>query len=155
MLKAFHAHLASLNLVDKNQIESWMEDARLVPEGKNETVGIDDMVGVNLAYMDYNAVFFIENFSSNNPALLLALVIAWLMENDPDRDSDMDPTFEIDPIDDKHDDVEIKMPFKEKLQIKLDPNGKIFLDGKFWSLAEPDIKTAEEINIIPHEQPAP
>lgn len=154
MLKALHAHLVSLNLVDENQIESWLEDARLVPEGKTETVGTDDMVGINLAYKDYNAVFWLENFAGN-PDLLFALVIAWLMENDPDRDSDMDPTFEVDPIDDKYADVEIKLPFKEKLQLKLDPAGKIHFDDKAWSLAEPDIKTAEEINVIPHEQPAP
>jgi len=154
MIKALHAHLASLNLVDKNQIDSWIEDARLIPEGKTETVGTDDMVGVNLAYMDYNAVFLIENFSGN-PTLLLALVAAWLMQNNPDRDSDEDPTFEIDPIDDKYDDVEIKLPFKEKLQIKLDPNGKIHFEGETWSLAEPVIETAEDIESFPYENPDP
>lgn len=149
-LKALHTHLASRNIFDENQLESWAEKVKVFPSGKARTVGLADMVGMQLGYIEYDAIFVIENYAGSAETII-AIVIAWLMENDNSRENDSlsDPVFDVDPHDDGIVDIEIHVPFSGDLNLVMDAAGAITIDGEQWSVATSTIYEAETANLVP------
>lgn len=128
-LAQFTAFIIQQNLVDENQIESWMENGKMVPASKNTGEGY------LVCRFQYDAIFSIEGFTGDS-ALLIALISTWLTDNDPTRDDDnlSPPDIDVDIIDRNSVDVEIAVQFREDIEIVANDNGPIAFDGRRWEL---------------------
>ena len=138
-LQALTAHLVGANLVDQNQVDSWMEDGRLVPAAQHRGNGY------LICRFDYTAVVSLERFSRDE-RLLMALVCAWLHDHDPTREDDnlAAPRIDVDVLDNCRADVEIQIDFREGVELVADDNGAIEFNGTRWSLAPVIVDIAEE-----------
>lgn len=133
------AFLVQQNLVAVEQIDSWVENPNIVPAGELRGDGII------LYRQTYDAVISIERYPhKNHPAeLLFALVCAWLMDNDADRDDIPTPQTDVDILDDETADVEITISFEEDVIGIEDPAGPIPFNGLNYRLADDVIDYAE------------
>lgn len=129
-LQGLHAALESQKIFTSEQFVSWMEDGELLPRAKN--LGGDQVL---ICEIFYSAVFSIENFTSD-PALLMAVVSAWLIDNDTDREDRnlAKPSIDVDRIDRDRFDVEIQMSFVEPIQLIKDDAGPLNLYGQSWAM---------------------
>jgi hypothetical protein len=145
-IKALHKYLAALNLLDENQIDSWAEQVRPIPDGGHITVGIEQMQGVRLGFIAYDALFTFENCAVD-ARTLFAQVLLWLGEFDPEREHYglEDPVYDVLKIDDGHVDIELKIQFQEDLCLVLDAAGSVPYEGKHWRIATPEISWAQSI----------
>lgn len=130
-LKALTQFLTSQNLFDDDSFESWMEDGKVQPRNKN--LGADQLL---ICTLEYDAIFSIQSFSGD-PQLLVVMVCTWLIDNDTDRDTDKleDPVIDVDILDEKTADVEIKITFKESIELVIDPTAPVLFNGKQWAIA--------------------
>ena len=142
-LQALHAFLETQNLFTPEKFESWMEDGDITPRNKN--LGADQLL---VSSFQYNAIFTVEEFNSS-PDLLIALVCAWLIDNDQDRDTDKlpSPSIDIDMLDANLADVEIKIVFKENIELIADDEGAIALNGRNWSVAPLVVYTVDTVGV--------
>ncbi|WP_299594330.1 phage tail protein [uncultured Microbulbifer sp.] len=141
-LRAITAHLLAANLVSSEQLDSWMESGELETASKN--LGN----GVRICRLRYDAVISIERFAQ--PAeLLFALVTAWVQDNDPERFTLglPEPDIEIDVINKRMADVEIKIPFSENVDLVPDANGAITYLGQQWSVAVVGADEADQVAV--------
>ena len=129
-LTALHAHLDASKLVASEKLDSWAEDARLIPSQQNRGNGL--LIGE----FEYQAIFVIEGFTGA-AELLMAQVCAWLVGFDAVRDDQQlePPSIDIDMVDEKTADVEMKISFREDIEITEDDDGPITLHGKTYSVA--------------------
>lgn len=121
--------------------DAWMQDGtvRLAPKhGGN---------GVQLARLDYQAVFLIEDlpFKELDPALVLATVAAWLQDHDTEREQFElpDPEYDVEPIDERTADLTISVQFSEPLYLQPDATGPITYDGQRYRVALYEVWVAE------------
>jgi len=137
------AFITQLNLVAAEQIDTFVEDPKIVPCGKN--LGHD---GIILFRQTYTGVISIENFphAKHAPELLFAHVCAWLMDNNPSDEDDeiAQPSTDVDVIDDKRADVEISIEFSENITVVKDPAGTIRFNAKIWRLDDVTTDYAQE-----------
>lgn len=128
-LKQLTDFICQQNLVDENQINSWVENGKMIPASKK--LG----EGYLVCRFEYDAIFSIENFVGN-PTLLMALVSIWLTENDSKRHDDNlpAPDMDVDIIDRDAADVEIGIQFREDIEIIPNDNGPIEFNGQRWEL---------------------
>lgn len=138
-LESFTKFIVEQNLVDKCKIDSWMENGRLVPAAK------DLGLGFLICRFEYDAVISIEHFNGDEK-LFFALVCAWLHDYDPGRDKDelQPPDIDVDIVDDCKADVDIKIEFREDVEIVEDDQGLIPFNGKRWSLSKVPLDIVEE-----------
>jgi hypothetical protein len=130
-LEALTSFLDTQEFVTKNQFDSWMEDGELSP--RNKYLGADQL---QIAQLKYNAYLSFEDFTKD-PALLFALVCAWLIDNDAERD-DHDlpkPDIDVTKLDNGRFDVEIKIAFVVDIELVQADNGAVSLDGQTWDIA--------------------
>jgi len=129
-LQALHTFLVEQNLVDENQVASWMENGK--PEACAKSLGN----GIRVCRLSYDALVSIERFSGNED-LLLALICVWLMDVDPEREDDElpPPDIDIDILDNGTADVELRVAFIENIDLVEDANGLVPFKGKTWSVA--------------------
>ncbi len=139
-LKQLTTFLVQQNLVAAEQIDSWVENPQIIPGGE------DMGTGIVLYRQTYDAVISIERFPHKHVAaeLLFALVCAWLMQNDPDRQEIAQPTTDVDVLDDSTADIEISISFEEDVHGVIDPAGPIDLFGVNYRLADIEIDYAEQ-----------
>ena len=132
--------LIQQNMVAAEQIDSWVENPQIIPSGE------DQGTGIVLYRQTYDAVISIERFPHKHVAaeLLFALVCAWLMQNDADRDEIAQPTTDVDVLDESTADIEISIAFEEDVHGVEDPAGPIELNGTHYRLADIEIDYAEE-----------
>ena len=125
------------NLVDENQIDSWMEDGKLVPSSKNHGAGL------TICRFQYDAVFSIECFSGD-PALLMAMVSTWLMDFDPEREHEElpPPNIDVTVLDRDRSDVEFAIQFREDINIVEDELGPITFNNLSWRLDDVETDVA-------------
>ena len=137
-LKALHAHVVAQNFVDENLVQSWAEDATATPHARERGTGL------HVCRFRYTAVVTLDAFSGS-PDLLLAVLTTWVMDNDPNRDSDdlEPPQVDLTIRDDTTTDVDISLVFIEDIAIVPDASGPITYRGQQWSLGEPNIFIAE------------
>ena len=60
-----------------------------------------------------------------------------------------EPEFDISPLDDGHVDIDIRMNFRESLNLVRDDEGLIQMNEQRWRVEEPTVFFAEEANLIP------
>lgn len=141
-IAAITTFLINLDLVAAEQIDSWVEDPQIVPAG---TVKTNDAVVIYR--QTYTALIAIERWphKAHPIELLFAHISAWLIDNDGDRFDDKDAkiTTDVEIMDDDTADIEIGIDFIEEVEIVMDPDGAIFLNGFHWRLAEAEIGYAE------------
>lgn len=133
-LKALFQHVVSHNFVDENQVQSWAEDATATPHAKETGDGLQ------VCRFEYTAVVTLDGFAGD-PALLLAVLTTWVMENDPDRERYNLAAPQVDLVvrDDTLSDVDISLVFVETVSIVPDPEGPITYRGQRWAIGEPVI----------------
>lgn len=148
MLQKLALHLLEIMspYIKANDIDAWQTDGRL-------HIIQDDMgAGLNIAKWQYNAVIAIERLPhiKFNPYIILAILAAWLADNEWPQDeySLEDPTIDIDIISDDHAQMMINIELIEDLQIVEDRNGQIPYMGKRFRLENVPINWAEQVEVI-------
>lgn len=142
LLKALSKHLLSLPGVNRDNTESFVD------LGKLKLTGKDLGHGIELGRFQYDAVISIERFPSELAPLLLAVILTWLAEHDPDRyhmgleDPDIDVSLD----DEQTVSVQISVEFDEPLYLVRDDEGPITHDGQTWRVDDVLIDTAEVLN---------
>ncbi len=133
--------LVNLDLVAAEQIDTWVENPKVLPSGK--MMGNGQLI---LCRQTYDAVISIERYPHHrHPAeLLFAQVCAWLIENDTDRDEIAAPDTDVDVLDNYVADVEMTISFEEDIAVVEDENGPIHFQEKRYRLAAFEIDYAEE-----------
>lgn len=147
LLQGLHAELLRV-LPAKCQrlLDSWMESGqvRLTPKDKGDA-------GVDVAWLEYQAVFSLEGlpFREFDPAILLAVVAAWVQEHDAYRERfDLgDPHYVVVPANEHAADVEIELPFIEPLSLVRSPTGPVHYAGQTWAVASATPEFAEHITL--------
>lgn len=121
--------------------DAWMQDGtvRLTPKHGG--------TGLQLARLDYQAVFLIEDlpFKELDPAWVLATVAAWLQDHDSEREQFElpDPEYDVEPIDERTADLTISVQFSEPLHLLPNATGPISYDGQRYSVAPYEVWVAE------------
>jgi len=140
-LGQLHAFLINLDLVAAEQIDSWVENPKVIPSGKKLSAD-----GIVLFRQEYDAVFSIERYphKKHDVNVLFGQLCAWLMENDGDRDDIPEPITDVDIHDNNTADIEINISFEEDVQAIEDVNGPISLNGKTYSLGDAVVDIADE-----------
>lgn len=143
-LKALHKHLEQSNLVPQEKLDSWAENINVMPSGKNRGNG-----SVKICNTEYTAIFSLENYSKD-AALVIAILSAWLFENDNNRNADGlgNPSVEVDIEDDNSAEITIEIKFKEDITLVEDANGSINLGGTKYSVAEAEITVVEDSTVL-------
>lgn len=138
-IQALTAYLLDRQLVQPEQLESWVEQM------DSELIWKETERGLYMGDMTYRAVFDLERFSGS-PSRLLALVGTWLEANDPDRVDLPAPAFVIEPIDLGNElfDVELTLQFAEPQYLAEDDDGEFQAFGKTWAFVPYDLWIAEE-----------
>ncbi|NIB44780.1 phage tail protein [Pseudomaricurvus alkylphenolicus] len=132
-------YLIEQNLVDENQIDSWMENGTPEPAGKRLGHGI------RICRLRYDAIISIERFTGNED-VLLALLCTWLMDNDPSREDDRlpPPDIDIDIVDARAADVAFRVAFIEDIDLVPVDNGKVLFIGQRWDVADVPVTLPNE-----------
>lgn len=122
-------------------IECWMEDVEMTIGAKHQGLGMD------IGYLSYRAQFTFEKFPFQkiDPAVIMASVMGWLMDNDKHRDDFNlnDPTFDIESESETTVLMNLEIAFIEPLMVVEDAKGLICWQGKKWALAPYEIWVAE------------
>ena len=133
-LQQITAFLVGLNLVAAENIDTWVENPRIVPWGKEITDG--------------QMVLSFERWPhARHPAeLLFAHVSVWLLENDEDRfEKELAmPVTDVDILDAKTADVDITITFEEDITAVIDENGPITFGGQRYRLDDAVISYVKE-----------
>ncbi|MCS3460499.1 hypothetical protein M2367_002669 [Aeromonas sp. BIGb0445] len=146
-LQALHTELLRV-LPPKchKRLDSWMENGTIKLEPKNM-----GPTGSNVGWLTYQAVFTVEQlpFRDLDPAILLAVVAAWVQEHDDYReDFELpDPEYAVTPNDEQTADLEIQLAFAEPLRLIEQADGPIHWLGKHWQVAPYAIWVAEQIDM--------
>lgn len=142
-LKALHAAIEANRLIMPERFDSWMEDGRMVPANKN--LGADQLL---ICRLEYDAVLSFEGFTGD-PATLMAVVCIWLVDNDYARQDDKlpAPDIDVDMIDDARADVEVRIRFREDVELVKDDNGPLALNGQTWSLTTATISDVDTVGV--------
>ncbi|EOL9163639.1 phage tail protein [Escherichia coli] len=126
-------------------LDSWMENAALIYAPRD--MGLYS----EIAQLQFDAVLSFENypFRVYPPALLFCLITGWLADCDTRRDELElpDPSLVIAESAEEIADVEITIKFSCPLCVREDERGLIEWQGQRWSLAEPEIWTAEHYDL--------
>lgn len=141
-LQAFTTFLIERNMVDENQLDSWMENGKVIPASKHLGNGF------LLCRFQYEAVISIERFAKNE-SVLMALVCAWLHDYDSERQSQdlPPPDIDVDILDNHTADVELRVMFREDICVEISDQasdeGVIPFNGRAWRVAPlvPDVAT--------------
>jgi len=138
-LQALTQFIIELDLVAVENIDTWMEEPRIKPIGRQETANC-----ILLFQNEYDAVFSIERFphKRHSPNVLFGNICTWLMTEDCERDENAQPRTDVDILDDDVADVEITISFTEDVYAIKDVNGDILYNGEQYRLAD-----AAEIDI--------
>jgi hypothetical protein len=125
--------------------DCWMEDLEMHLTPKNNGLGRD------IGYLSYKAVLSFERFPFKQfaPEIVLASVMAWLMDFDEHREGFelSDPTADVEPEDDNTAEMTIEVAFKEPLMVVEDEHGLIVWEGKRWTVAPYEVWVAEHCNV--------
>ncbi|WP_019615488.1 phage tail protein [Psychromonas ossibalaenae] len=134
-------------------IECWMEDVEILVGAKNQGLGRD------IGYISYSALFTFERFPFQqvDPAVIIANVMAWIMDNDQHRDEFElnDPVFDVESESETTVLMNLEIEFIEPVMVVPDDAGPIYWQDSHWSLAPYEIWTAVHGDVvIANTQPA-
>jgi 23S rRNA-/tRNA-specific pseudouridylate synthase len=139
--------LKSLKPVIKtNNIDAWQESGTLIINGEDRGEN-----GYQVAKWKHTGVIAIENFPQQriNAYNLLAMVAAFLIEHDSERDVYQlsDPEIDIDEITSDNATVLIELELIDDIEIIPDPQGPIFFDGQRYKVDIAPINLAENVDV--------
>lgn len=150
---ALTEHLITFTGLPRENFRAWADLGHPEPTGRHLGVlmGENDEPGreqVEVCIWKYDGVIQIERFPGNG-TLFVAEVMAWLQDNDREREQTAlePPEINVEGNDAFTSDIDISVTFEERLVILEDPDGPISFNGKKWSLAEPEIVPAEEFTL--------
>lgn len=151
---ALTEHLVAFTGLPPENFKAWADLGSPEPTGRHLGVlrgenGEPGREQVEVCIWIYNGVIQIERFPGQG-TLLVAEVMAWIQDNDMERDQTnlAPPEINIEGNDAFTCDIEISIDFEERLVILEDPQGRISFNGKKWNLAEPEIVPAESFTLI-------
>lgn len=151
-ISALVAHLRDATGLPLENFHAYADKGDVTPSGRHLGSVIPEDDGpareqVEIGVWKYDAVIQIERYPGDGP-WLLAIVLAWLADVDPDRDGLADPEVDAEINDLDTADVEIAVEFEERILIIEDPAGSIFFRGRTWSVVPtPDIAEARSISL--------
>lgn len=156
---ALTEHLIAFTGLPRENFRAWADLGRPEPTGRHLGIlvgenGEPEREQVEVCIWVYNGIIQIERFQGPG-TLLIAEVMAWIQDNDPQRDHTnlAPPEINIEGNDAFTGDIEISIDFEERLVILEDPAGPISFNGKKWRLAEPEIVPAEKFNLSAGRKP--
>lgn len=135
-LKALTEHLRSLQFINDDAFDSWVEKGTLEYSDCAHTEGFSAPVNI-LLRLPYTAVFSWESWTGNAYELFAAIV-RWLRDKDYDFDHHGFPEFTVVMLDDESSDVQITIHFEDN----------VYEQGGV--LVEPDISTVDELGTLDH-----
>jgi len=142
-LRGLTQYLLDHNVSAPKKFDSWMEQGRLM-------VGGEDLGnGYRLGFYRYQAIFTIEDYSKGAD-LLMALVLIWLMENEPDRPDELgEPEIVVDEVNDRCEkaDIEISITFEEPIEVVRDTKGDLTYRGSNYRVDTVLINQADEVSV--------
>jgi hypothetical protein len=132
-IAALHCYLASLNLVEPNKLDSWVEEMQVFPAGRNDDTDAGNGLKV-ICTESYTAQFRIDDYPHKHKPVqkLFAHISAWLLENDADRTIPFQFPVNPEVLDSEIALVEFAIAFEEKTLITPDPHGDIELNGEMY-----------------------
>ncbi len=139
--------LSSLTpIVKKNDIDAWQERGTLLLSG--EDTGKNSY---QIAKWKYTAVIAIENFAHRevNPYNVLAMVAAYLIDNDEERDTYNldDPEIDVDIISRDNATVIIEVMLIDNIELIPDPKGPILFNGERYYVSAVDFDIADIVDV--------
>lgn len=138
-------HLLAVTGLPREQVEAFADKGALMSTGRDLGPDGQGRAQVEAGVWKYDAVIRLQRYAGDGPTLM-AVVLGWLADADPDRDGLVDPELDV-AINDAHTcDVEIACEFEERLVIREDPQGPVAFDGRHWSMALPDISVADAVS---------
>lgn len=152
-ITALAAFLCKSLKIRKNKVKTFLSDGDLTHWGPDLGL-VYDKDGtarrqISLGYIKYDAIFQVDDFPGDGRTFL-ALVCAWLADNDPEREHDglARPSVDVEMNDAKTCDLELQVEFLDHLVVHENPNGNIDFDGLKWSLAELDIEPTKTVKSL-------
>ncbi len=127
----------------RSGFDAWAELGTLELSGRNLGAGVE------ICRFQYNGVLWVRRYPGDGSDLL-ALVAAWLRDNDPERD-DLgldDPDVNVELNDPFSADVDISIRFEEPVEITPDPRGNIPWGGRLWRVADAGVDVAERLDAL-------
>ncbi|EMA2446378.1 phage tail protein [Vibrio fluvialis] len=128
------------------RLQTEMVDLELVMGAKNQGHGFDLFTQI------YEAEFYFDRFpfSEYSPATLFAQFVAWLMDNDEEREDSMVPAPEVSITMQSESEaiVVVTVPFEEPVKVIEDESGNIVWRGKKWRVDEYPIDVAEKLKQV-------
>ena len=139
--------LSNLNpMVKANNMDAWQERGTLMLSGEDKGKG-----GYQVAKWKYTAVIAIENFPHKkiNAYNVFAMVAAYLIDNDSDRDEYGldDPEFDIEIISNDNAMVLIEVMLIDNIELIPDSKGPVIFDGQRFYVATADFDLAEIVDV--------
>tara|TARA_R110002033_G_scaffold12384_2_gene37586 strand:+ start:694 stop:1194 length:501 start_codon:yes stop_codon:yes gene_type:complete len=139
--------LTSLSpIVKSNDLDAWQENGTLILNGEDK--GSD---GYQVAKWKHNAVIALERFPHRriNPYNLLAMVAAFLIDSDWQRDEYGldDPQLDIDVVSKDHATVLIEVQLIDNIELLPDPNGPVLFNGENYRVSLVPLNIAETVDV--------
>lgn len=148
-LMALSKYLLEFTGLPRENFSAWADIGRPAPTGRHLGFlqgegGLASREQLQICLWQYDAVIGIERYPGDG-SLLVAAVMAWLQDCDPEREYQAvgDPQIDISLNDYSSSDVDIAVAFEEPLVAVEDESGPLVFQGKKWRLAEPEIVPAE------------
>lgn len=143
-ISALITHLLAITGLPREQVQAYADKGELLPTGNHLGPDPDGRAQVEVGTWKYDAVITLERYADDGPTLM-AMIIGWLADNDPDRDGLADPELDVDLNDGITCDVQLSCEFEERLVIVADPQGSIPFSGQMWRMATPVERVATSL----------
>lgn len=141
LLSALSRHLEALPGISRDRMEAFADLGKLTATGQDLGKGFE------IGQFRYDAVIDIHRCPAKIASLLLAFLLVWLAENDPDRERNgLDaPEVDVTIEDEQTVFVQITVEFKESIFIVQDEDGPISWSGEQWRVDDVPIDVAESL----------
>ncbi|GFM37739.1 phage tail protein [Desulfovibrio psychrotolerans] len=140
-LQALTMFLIQATGLPRSVFNAYVDSGDLIPTGKEMGNGFE------VARFRYEASIDVYQYPGDGHHLL-ALVMAWLVERDTDREQQglPDPKLVVAMLDADSADVEIAVSFEEPIELVADPAGRIPYAGKMWSVTDVPVDVADAVH---------
>ena len=140
MLQALATYLQEKTGLPREKFTAFADQGELLLSGRDLGLGIE------IGRVRYDAVIQIDGYPGDG-VLLLAVIMAWLSDNDADRDGLglRDPEIDVTLNPDGSADVDLAVEFLEAVEIVPDEGGQIEHAGRTWRVQTVPVDVAEDL----------
>lgn len=140
--EALQDYFNGLKLVKKGKFDAWVETLTVKRMHKQTEKGF------LLCEIQYEANFSFEE-CCQHPSFMVAVVMAWLLENDAGRNPEREgePRMDGSAIGDGQYNLGIQLTFVEKIYLHEDTSGMIQIKGVKYTGGEQEADAASEISL--------